>query len=214
MGLNGSGKSTLLSLLSHNRKPISGKIKILGKEIEKYRSGELYKECLINVPQDPTWVFSKETVEEELKGCSKGEEMISYDLKKLYSHHPYDISGGEKQLVVLAKALSHNPKVLLLDEPTKGLDFESKAVICRVLKELASKGIAILIVTHDVELACRVSDRCGLLFNGTIGSEDIPEKFFAGNYYSTSIAKATCGIYENIVRTEDLVKICNMNGRK
>ena len=214
MGLNGSGKSTLLSILSGIKKPLSGKVRILGRDIKGYRNGELYKDCLVSVPQDPTWIFSKETVEEELKGCSFGEELISYDLKKIYSHHPYDISGGERQLVVLAKALSKNPKVLLLDEPTKGLDFSSKGVITKILKELASKGITVLIVTHDVEFACDVSDRCGLLFNGTIVSEDIPEKFFAGAYYSTSIAKATSGIFENIVRAEDLVKICSINERK
>ncbi len=214
MGLNGSGKSTLLSLLSGLKKPVSGKIRICRKEIKEYRNGELHRECLVSVPQDPTWIFSKETVEEELKGCSKGEEMISYDFKKIYSHHPYDISGGEKQLVVLAKALSKNPKVLLLDEPTKGLDYSSKCVIAKILKELSEEKITILTVTHDIEFACMVSDRCGLLFNGSVVTEDRPEKFFSGKFYSTSIAKASSGYYTDIVRSEDLVKICKQNGKR
>ena len=214
MGLNGSGKSTLLSLISNLKKPFSGSIKVLGKDVKSYKNGELYKECLVSVPQDPTWIFSKETVEEELKGNSIGQELLSFDFKKIYSNHPYDISGGERQLVVMAKALSKNPKVLLLDEPTKGLDYNSKKRLTSVLKDLAKKGITILIVTHDVEFACDASDRCGLLFNGNVVTEDVPEKFFSGDYYSTSVSKATNGYYENITNKNDIVQICEFNGKK
>jgi energy-coupling factor transport system ATP-binding protein len=102
----------------------------------------------------------------------------------------------------------------LLDEPTKGLDYNSKKRLTSVLKDLAKKGITILIVTHDIEFACDASDRCGLLFNGNVVTEDVPEKFFSGDYYSTSVSKATNGYYENITNKNDIVQICELNGKK
>jgi ABC-type multidrug transport system ATPase subunit len=125
-----------------------------------------------------------------------------------------ELSGGERRRVALCRLLLQEPDVLLLDEPTKGLDYSSKCVIAKILKELSEEKITILTVTHDIEFACMVSDRCGLLFNGSVVTEDRPEKFFSGKFYSTSIAKASSGYYTDIVRSEDLVKICKQNGKR
>lgn len=99
--------------------------------------------------------------------------------KDLLKRHPYDLSGGEKQKVILASILMTNPDVILLDEPTKGMDVISKDVLKHIIGKLKNKGMTVIMSIHDLEFAAENSDRCALLFNGEIAVEDIPLCFSA-----------------------------------
>jgi energy-coupling factor transport system ATP-binding protein len=106
----------------------------------------------------------------------------------LLSSHPYDLSGGEQQRAALAKTLLLRPRILLLDEPTKGFDAEFKAVFADILRKLAEGGAAVIAVSHDVEFCAEYADRCALFFDGSIVTEGTPRAFFSGNSFYTSAA--------------------------
>ena len=154
------------------------------------------------LPQDVQTVFLHNTVREELesmKGLDKL-DTFPYDLNKLLDKHPYDISGGEQQIVALAKAYATEPKLLLADEPTKGLDAKRKKEFAAMLKLLKKQGITCVVVTHDVELAALCSDRCALFFRGEAVSVGEPEDFFVNNnYYTTLAVRLTRGICEPVL---------------
>ncbi len=172
LGGNGSGKTTLLKVLQGNIKPLGGSV--------KRKKGV---SCAY-LPQNPCELFAEETVREELSGCEKYAER--FGLTELYSSHPYDLSGGEQQRLALAKLMSKKPDVLLLDEPTKGVDAAARERFCEMLKALTKDGTAVVLVTHDVQLAEDCADMCGLLFNGEITAEAPPQEFFEGNYFYTT----------------------------
>lgn len=212
LGGNGTGKTTTLGVASDLLKPYTGKIKVFNKEFKGYKGQSLYSNCLSCLPQDIQTVFLKNTVEEELADGKVCSDTLPFDLSYLYKKHPYDISGGEQQLVALAKVLATKPRLLLLDEPTKGIDAYSKNKLAEILKNIKEKGTTILIVTHDLEFASICADRCGLFFKGQLVSEDVTEKFFSkNNFYTTAVSRITRGYYEDIVTIDDLVKICTLN---
>jgi len=220
LGGNGSGKSTLLKNASGIARAYSGSIKVFGKKIEKYKENSLYKECLAFLPQDVQAVFLKNTVREELAEVG-GEERIPVELfaqlqqKNIFDSHPYDLSGGEQQLVAFAKVLAAKPRILLLDEPTKGLDARTKQELSSMLKKLKNNGVAVVVVTHDVEFAAETADRCAMFFRGEIISADSPEEFFAcNNFYSTAANRMTRGHYEKAVTVEQAVELCRANGER
>ena len=217
LGGNGSGKSTLLKTAAGVVKAYRGQIKVLGKRTEKYKENSLYKECLAFLPQDAQTVFLKNTVREELAEVG-GAERIPQKLfallsgKEIFDLHPYDLSGGEQQLVALAKVLAAKPQLLLLDEPTKGLDARTKEEVIELLKELRNEGMAIVIVTHDVEFAAETADRCAMFFRGEVIAEDVPEQFFASNnFYTTAANRMTREHYENVVTVEQAIALCSRN---
>ncbi len=184
LGGNGSGKTTLLKILAGILKPSGGKARIEKGERTAY------------LPQNPCALFEEETVREELNG----EDRYNLVPKEIYDRNPYDISGGERQLTALAKLLNKEPSILLLDEPTKGMDASAKISFSKLLMEAAKRGTSIIAASHDTELAARCADYCGLLFNGEITSEDVPEKFFGGNYfYTTPLSRLSRGIAENVI---------------
>ncbi|MCQ2462566.1 MAG: ATP-binding cassette domain-containing protein, partial [Clostridia bacterium] len=212
-GANGSGKSTALSLVAGLRRPYCGKIRVLGKKINDYKGNGLYKNTLAMLPQDVRTLFYKNTVAEELlnKDCSA---FFPYDISGLYNKHPYDLSGGEQQLVALAKVLMQNPRVLLLDEPTKGLDVNTKQIISEIISALKKHGVCIVTVTHDMEFACKAADRCALFFRGNILCVQPPREFFSTNsFYTTSAVRMTKGFYDGALTDEDIVSLCLLNGR-
>ena len=211
LGGNGSGKSTLLKLASGILKPYSGTIKVFDKKIKDYKGKSLYTDTLSLLPQNVQSLFSHNSVREELAD-EDSYKNLPFDITGLLDSHPYDLSGGEQQLLALAKVLEKHPRILLMDEPTKGLDAEKKAALGRILKELKAKGSTIVIVSHDVEFSAVYSDRCGLFFNGGIITENTPELFFSENkYYTTAAARMSSGYYERTVTLDALQDIINKN---
>ena len=210
LGGNGSGKTTTLNATAGLIKPYSGNIKIFGKKIKDYKNQTLYKNCLSMLPQDVGTVFLKNTVREELSSAET--EELPFDISCLFDKHPYDLSGGEQQLVALAKVLATKPKLLLMDEPTKGLDADKKSQIISILRQLKLKGVTVVIVTHDVEFAAECADRCASFFRGNIVSVDTPAEFFGGNrFYTTAASRMSRGIYEKAVTIEQIKTLVNLN---
>lgn len=201
LGGNGSGKTTLLKIIAGLLKPLSGKVKSDGRKIAY-------------LPQSVTAVFTEKTVREDLEIISNDIESIVKlaDISSVLDCHPFDISGGEQQRAALAKLLLTNPDIILLDEPTKGMDGEYKERFAEILKKLASSGKTVILVSHDTEFCASHTDVCMLLFDGSIVSENESRDFFAGNsYYTTSSHRMSCGIFENAVTAEEVVSLCKKN---
>ncbi len=212
LGGNGSGKTTTLHAAAGLLKPYSGHIKVFGKKLKEYKNKSLYRECLSLLPQDVGTVFMGNTVREELSDIDAESLDLPYDLTHLYDKHPYDLSGGEGQLVALAKVLATKPRLLLLDEPTKGLDANKKADIIRILKTLKESGVTVVIVTHDVEFAAECADRCALFFRGQIVSLGTPSEFFSENrFYTTAASRMSRGYFENTVTVGGIAELCLKN---
>lgn len=224
LGENGSGKTTALNLIAGLDKPYSGKIEIGGKPIHKYKDNSLYRGLLSLMPQEPRAMFLKDTVIEDLDDtlCNSGagnaserEANISdcarmLKIEPLLNQHPYDLSGGEIQKCAMAKLLLTKPQILLLDEPTKGLDSAFKHELAYVLRRLKSSGMTILTVTHDIEFAAMISDKCALFFDGGVISEGEPHEFFSDNdHYTTAAARISRGLFENAVLCEDVIELCS-----
>ncbi len=213
LGGNGSGKTTMLLAAEDLVKPYSGTIKVFGRKLKDYKNMSLRNGVIAYLPQDVQTVFMKNTVREELENVDLS--MLPFDLSYLFDRHPYDISGGEQQLVALAIVLNTKPKILLMDEPTKGLDACTRNGFVKIVKSLKEKGITVVIVTHEVELAAAVSDRCALIFRGEITSYDETNRFFTeSTFYTTAASRLTRGFYDNCVTTEDVVGLIKANGRK
>lgn len=202
LGGNGTGKSTLLSVICGIRKAYRGKILSKKKKIRM-------------LPQNPLSMFVKKTVLEELeevgsKSKDKLDEVIRIcRLQELLDSHPYDLSGGEQQRTALAKILLINPDILLLDEPTKGLDNEYKIELGNVLKELAAARKTIILVSHDVEFCAEYTNRCGMFFDGGIVSENSTDEFFSQNsFYTTAGNRMARGLINKAVTANDVISAC------
>ncbi len=227
LGANGAGKTTLLNVISGIGKAYRGKIKIFDRKIGEYKNNSLYKNCLCSVPQNPQNVFLKETVYEDFYDIckinsydeNKTKEMIDevmnlLDISHLSAFHPYDLSGGEQQKCAIAKALLTEPKILLLDEPTKGMDGYSKKNFASILSLLKKRNITVIIVTHDIEFAAENGERCALFFDGEIISEDEPKEFFSENdFYTTAASRISREFFDKAVTCDDVIKLCEINGR-
>lgn len=213
LGGNGSGKSTALAAAAGLIKPYTGHIRVFGKKVtdrEFARAG-----LLTLLPQDVQTVFIKSTVRAELADANVTEGALTQELDRLMDRHPYDLSGGQQQLLALAKALAARPRLLLLDEPTRGLDAGAKAEFVSVLRKLRDGGMTVVLVTHDAELAAEISDRCALFFRGEIVADDVPRRFFSGNSFYTTAANRICrGYYDLVATVDDAARICLANGKK
>ena len=214
LGANGAGKSTMLKLLCSHIKPYMGKIK-RDKAVK-----------ISYLPQQAELVFLKDTLLEDFTTfCSENgldeataekvidEQAKSFGISTLLHRHPYDLSGGEIQRSALAKLMISKPDVLLLDEPTKGIDPSGKEELINIIRNLCSSGITVITVTHDIEFAAVCADRCALLFNGEIISSGSPRSFFCGNsFYTTAANRISRGIFDNAITCEDVIKLCNSEG--
>lgn len=206
VGGNGVGKSTALSVISKINKPYRGKVFI----------NDDTKVAVM--PQNPQSLFLKKSVLEELYDAvfdvekEKRKNEIEYviklcELDNLLENHPYDLSGGEQQRVALAKMLLRKPDLLVLDEPTKGLDACFKRKLATILKSLQKNGMTVLMVTHYIEFCAEYADICAMFFDGKIVSEAPPRKFFAeNNFYTTSAKRMADGIIENAVLDKDIIR--------
>lgn len=210
LGGNGSGKTTILSIINQGQKPYQGKL--------RFPDGE---KRVITLPQNPQLLFVESTVKRDLEVMTDSdfnEQTASVTatckLDELLDRHPYDLSGGEQQRLALAKVLLAQPEILLLDEPTKGLDIEYKAEFAGILKELTRQGITIIMVSHDVEFCAEYADRCAMVFDGTLVAEDTPRQFFSENhFYTTSTNRMVRHLLPLAVTVEDVVQACRSEGR-
>ena len=219
LGGNGSGKSTLLKLLAGILKPQHGKVLLQGKPMKSWENNEIVKK-IAYLPQNPKLFFIQDSLEKEMQltlkqwGLYDAQEaeflLQRLGISHLKDNHPYDLSGGELQKAAMACLLLRRPEILLLDEPTKGLDPISKGNLAKILLELNQEGVTILMSTHDVEFASLYSSRCGMMFQGKITSEEIPENFFKGNFfYTTMIQRLFRHIPDNrILTVEEAANLC------
>jgi len=214
LGENGSGKSTLFSILAGLRKPDRGSVFIENKDIKNMNARSLYLKNIAVLPQNPKALFVCDSLLEELKttGADIAEiEQVTKDisLENLLSRHPYDLSGGEQKKAALAKLLLTRPEILLLDEPTAGLDSNAKTQLANILHRLCDQGVCIVMITHDIEFAAENAARCLLLFDGSIACEDTARKFFSGNFfYTTAVSRMARGICKDAITYGDVIKLC------
>ncbi len=127
------------------------------------------------------------------------------------SGHPYDLSGGEQQRVALAKVLLTRPKILLLDEPTKGIDNFFKLRFSKILRDLRERGVTILMVSHDVEFCARYADFVSMFFDGGVVTTNTPEKFFSKQFYTTAANRMSRHVFEDAITNEDVIELCRRN---
>ena len=213
-GGNGSGKSTLLKSICGLCKPYRGWVKVQGKKLGKYGKGELFQQRLALLPQNPKQLFVGKTVEEdllELGTPAQAQAMAqSMGITDLLSRHPYDLSGGELQKAALAKVLLLQPKILLLDEPTKGLDAFYKEQLAQLLLRFQAEGGTILMVSHDVEFSARFATHAALFFDGDVTAVQIAGQFFAGNqFYTTAAARMSRTVFPDAVTNEEVIARCS-----
>ncbi|MDO4489065.1 MAG: ATP-binding cassette domain-containing protein [Eubacteriales bacterium] len=197
LGGNGTGKTTALKMIAGLYDPASGSITKSARAVL--------------LPQDPSTLFTKNTVMEELYESAK-DEAVAMDLAEkfgltgLINRHPFDISGGEQQRLAIAKCIIKKPELLLLDEPTKGIDGTFKKKLASILYEYLSEGGTIVMVSHDTEFTAEYTSRCLMFFDGHVITEDTPKSFFSGNkFYTTSESLMSRGLIENAATVEDVL---------
>lgn len=230
VGGNGTGKSTTMNLIAHIRFPYRGRIWLNGRDINKYSDDELYHGFLGVMPQNPQSLFVKKTVREDLYEMIDGkrqkkssaypidmpkkeavEGIVSLTmLEDLLDRHPYDLSGGEQQRLALAKVLLLRPQILLMDEPTKGIDNYFKRDLGQILRRLTAHGVTVLMISHDVEFCAQYADRVGLFFQGNLVTSNTARAFFAGNsFYTTAANRMARHFYPDAVTAEDVITAMN-----
>ncbi|MEN1968799.1 energy-coupling factor transporter ATPase [Lentibacillus sp. N15] len=193
LGANGSGKSTLLKVISGIVKPQHGYVTFNGKKQKRIDAGQIGY-----LPQDPALFFVQDSLMKEYRsiadafGMENAETVIETWLDKFQfasfkDRHPYDLSGGERQKAALIGALLVNPSILLIDEPTKGLDPQAKEKLGTTLQSLMEEGMTIMMVTHDVEFAASYATRCSMIFQGDITVTENTRQFFQENMYYTTV---------------------------
>lgn len=208
LGGNGTGKSTMLSLMAGLSTPYRGKITAAAS--------------VGMLPQNPQTLFVKKTVRDDLAEVLKGRNLPKVEgerriaaavslcrLEKLLDRHPYDLSGGEQQRAALAKVLLLEPEVLLLDEPTKGLDAEFKQVLAAILKTLLRRGVSAVMVSHDLKFCAEHAQTCALFFDGAIVTSSEPRAFFSGNsFYTTAENRMARHLLPSAVTAADVICAC------
>lgn len=216
LGGNGTGKTTAVSVIAGLNTPQRGAVYINGSKLLK--NDDLYKGIIGVLPQNPQSLFAGKTVYYDLmdmtdKKSSKDEREIQTKkiaalckIDDLLESHPYDLSGGEQQRVALAMVLLLRPRILIMDEPTKGMDVHFKRIFAGILQELKNKGITIFMVSHDIEFCAEYADRCAMFFDGSITSMGAPRCFFSGNnFYTTSANRMARNLLPDAILAEDII---------
>ena len=222
MGGNGAGKSTLLRVACGISKPYRGTVRVFGRKLKDWKAGSLFDGCLALLPQDPQNLFVKKTVREDLAEMLASSRLPEADRARRIEHvidvtdteslldkHPFDLSGGEQQRAALAKVLLTEPKILLLDEPTKGIDAFFKRQLASVLDDLKRDGVAIVMVSHDIEFCARHADAVAMMFDGEIIAQSSPRTFFSSNsFYTTAANRMSRHVFPRAITDEDVVGQC------
>ena len=200
LGGNGTGKTTTLSLIAGINKPYRGNV------------SSFFNPLIGMLPQNPKALFLKKTVRAELEehAQDKVQQLIAFcHLEHLLERHPYDLSGGEQQRVALAKVLLLEPQILLLDEPTKGLDAQLKEELAVLIKKLQAGGTTLVVVSHDIEFCAKYADRCGLFFDGSLVTQGDSHTFFGGNnFYTTAANRMARHLLPEAITSEEVIKSC------
>ena len=179
VGGNGCGKSTLLALIAGTRRAQRGEV----------RSAISAKAML---PQDPKALFAEERVDEELMewahiggyGADEVQAMMGeLGLADRAGLHPYDLSGGQRQMLALGKLLLVHPRLLLLDEPTKGLDRAAREHVAGMIEAARRDGVTVIVSTHDLAFVRRVAGRVSLMFDGELACTEPVGEFFRNNLF-------------------------------
>ncbi len=232
IGGNGSGKSTLLKLLAGLIKPIKGKVKYVKnskisyihqnpmiqfsedsvlKELSNVRESKIETDFNINP-------FKKSKKKEEVKTDNEivlsdyAEELVDYfDIKKLLNNHPYDCSGGEQQKIAFIKALLEKPDIMILDEPTKGLDPISNNKLSKLLKKVNDEGVTIIMTTHDLSFVADNVERCVMIFDGLLQLDTTPTQIFSSNnFYTTFVNRMVKNYLPKAISIKDVKKQWNL----
>lgn len=215
MGENGAGKSTLFKIISGLVDNYKGQVRINGKNLKEMDTKERVK-TIGYLSQNPNDYLGRDTVFDEVAYTLRNigeydahrvdKMLLRMDLEYLRNKNPRDLSGGEKQRTALACTMIAEPEVLILDEPTRGMDWNSKESLGRYLRELCSSGTSVVLITHDVDFAADYTDSIALMFDGSIiASGECSEMVKDAIYYSPQAAKVFRGIC-SIVRSSEAIE--------
>jgi energy-coupling factor transport system ATP-binding protein len=198
MGRNGAGKSTLLGSLVGLRSPRTGDVRLGGADPRELTPRELVRRVGL-VPQEPTDLLYAESVAAECRTADEDAGVAEGTCRALLSRlvpeveddtHPRDLSEGQRLGLALAIVIAGAPPLLLLDEPTRGLDYRAKERLAEVVAELAATGTAIVLATHDVELAAEVACRTIVLADGEVVADGPTEEVVVGSpAFAPQVAK-------------------------
>ncbi|MFE0459400.1 ATP-binding cassette domain-containing protein, partial [Kitasatospora sp. NPDC058965] len=198
MGRNGAGKSTLLGTLAGLHAASSGTVRVGALTPHRARPRDLVRQVAL-VPQDPRDLLGAETVAAECAAADRDAGAARGRCRALLARlapglpdgaHPRDLSEGQRLTLALAVVLTADPRLLLLDEPTRGLDYAAKARLVAILADLAATGTAILLATHDVELAAELAHRTLVLADGELVADGpCAEVVTASPVYAPQVAK-------------------------
>jgi energy-coupling factor transport system ATP-binding protein len=200
MGRNGSGKTTLLRTIAGLQAASAGSVETLGLNLRSHRPADL-NGGVGYLPQQASTLFFREQVGHELTNGrrldEKSRELLArFGLSDKATSHPLDLSGGERERAALATVLAQNPRLVLLDEPTRGMDAWRKAALAGHLRELAANGTTVVLVTHDVELVAECADRVVMLADGSVLSDGPVRDALSGSLsWSTQINKVFGGTW-------------------
>lgn len=222
MGANSAGKTTAIKLMSGILPVKRGKVELFGKCIDKYSDAILHGVLTAVVPQKTQTLFAGPTVREDILSVFASlkidRKQINERLKKvtdlcclddILDAHPYDISGGQMQRAALAMALIKQPKILFLDEPTKGMDELFKLELASILLSLAKNGVTVVLVSHDTEFCARCADNCAMIFDGVCAAQSDKHTFFSSNhFFTTQASKISRGIFQQAVTDEEVISLC------
>jgi energy-coupling factor transport system ATP-binding protein len=215
VGGTGSGKSTLAQHLNLLLTPTSGRVLVDGVDARMFEGGELRQRVGL-VFQFPEAALFAPTVEEDVAfaprrlGLDEDDvrERVRGTLELLGAHHlagrsPFALSGGEKRRVAIAGVLAMAPEVLVLDEPTAGLDPATREDLLRVVKSLREGGTSVVIVSHDLDEIAEVADRVCVLEGGEVRAIGTPDEVFYGHtsMAHTSMAPATVRVVRPLRRS-------------
>lgn len=212
LGANGSGKTTLLKLLTGILKPDRGSVQLLGQDTRNLSLTELGRKVGY-LSQNPNDYLFQDTVEDELMFTLNNfqlpdngicEEILKklnlYDLRQA---NPRDLSSGERQRVALASILVAGPRLLLLDEPTRGIDYRLKAELGGFLQGITASGGTVVMVTHDVEFAAENADRIVMIFDGMVACDGPREVMGESIFYAPQMSRLFRGIARGVLTVNE-----------
>ena len=218
MGRNGAGKTSLLRSLVGLLTPRKGTVSVLGEDVVGSSTEELTRRVAL-VPQDPASILFHDTIEGEIADTLKGtgrqgsveEALAEWRLESLRRAHPRDLSAGERQRAALAAMLVGRPPIILLDEPTRGMDYETKRLLMDNLRRRCREGCTVILASHDVELVGSCADRVVLLAEGEVAAAGPTRDVLTESLtFSTQVNKLFGDRYltvEDVLAAEEMERI-------